>query len=106
GTLRQHVPDHARFDLDADTAVHAITFRSDSVLGTLYGDARKVNSLHHQTIDRLGVGYRATGTSTDGVIEAIEAVDRRWIAVQWHPEMMSSRPRDPLFGWLVDEARQ
>ena len=63
------------------------------------GSSIEVNSLHHQSIDRLGSGFLATGLSGDQGIEAIEHTDRPIIAVQWHPEMLD-RDSDP-FQWLV-----
>ncbi len=47
-----------------------------------------VNSSHHQSIRRPGLGLRVTANSPDGVIEAVESVDaEHWlIGVQWHPE--------------------
>ena len=55
-------------------------------------DAR-VNSFHHQAVDRLGDGLRAVGWAPDGVVEAIEATDRSFtIAVQWHAESMVDSP--------------
>jgi len=45
-----------------------------------------------------------TATSEDGTMEAIESLDRPWIAVQWPPEMMHDGHDDPLFAWLVAEA--
>ncbi|HEX5700792.1 MAG TPA: gamma-glutamyl-gamma-aminobutyrate hydrolase family protein [Rubrobacter sp.] len=51
----------------------------------------KVNSYHHQGIKDLAEGLIATGFSTDGVVEAVEAGDlsERWLlGVQWHAEAM------------------
>ena len=51
----------------------------------------KVNSYHHQGIKDLAEGLVATGYSTDGVVEAVEARDlsERWLlGVQWHAEAM------------------
>ena len=49
--------------------------------------ACRVNSRHHQSVDRIGRGLVATATSPDGVIEAIEAPDAAFcLGVQWHPE--------------------
>jgi putative glutamine amidotransferase len=51
----------------------------------------KVNSYHHQGIKDLAEGLVATGYSTDGVVEAVEAGDlsERWLlGVQWHAEAM------------------
>jgi putative glutamine amidotransferase len=51
----------------------------------------KVNSYHHQGIKDLADGLVATGYSTDGVVEAVEAGDlsERWLlGVQWHAEAM------------------
>ena len=64
----------------------------------------EVNSLHHQTIDEMADGYEATGYSDDGAIEVIESRRRPWLGVQWHPELMDSRDRDPVFDWLVQAA--
>ena len=49
-------------------------------------------------------GYEATGYSDDGAIEVIESRRRPWLGVQWHPELMDSRDRDPVFDWLVQAA--
>jgi putative glutamine amidotransferase len=35
-------------------------------------DEIDVDSFHHQAIDRLGDGLRATGVAPDGVIEVVE----------------------------------
>jgi putative glutamine amidotransferase len=51
----------------------------------------KVNSYHHQAVRVLAEGMVATGHSSDGVIEAVEARDlsERWLlGVQWHAEAM------------------
>ena len=42
----------------------------------------RVNSFHHQAVDRLGDGLRAVGWATDGVIEAVEATDRAFIVAR------------------------
>ncbi len=104
GTLHQHVGAHACFDRPPDGPVHEVVFAEGSRLAGLYGRSRRVNSLHHQTIDEVAEGLLATGRAEDGTVEALEAVDRPWLGVQWHPEMMDGRDRDPLFSWLVAAA--
>jgi putative glutamine amidotransferase len=57
----------------------------------LYGTARtKVNSRHHQAIDRLGKGLVAGARDADdGVIEGVVLPGARFaMGVQWHPEDM------------------
>ena len=103
GTLNQHVPEHARFDVPTETPVHQVSLAAGSVLRDLYGDRREVNSLHHQTVAEVGDGLRVTATADDGTVEGLEFADTV-VAVQWHPEMMASRPTDPIFGWLVERA--
>lgn len=104
GTLNQDVPPHSRFDVVPDTEVHPVDFVEGSVLHGLYGDSRPVNSLHHQTVMDLAPGLQITGRADDGTVEGLESADGRLVAVQWHPEMMSSRDNDPIFGWLVEAA--
>lgn len=104
GTLNQHVPEHARHDVPADTAVHEVAFADDSLMASLYGPSLRVNSLHHQTLDSPASGYTVTGWADDGAtVEAIEADSRPWVGVQWHPEWMDGSSQDPVFAWLVGE---
>lgn len=114
GTLHQHVPDHARYDVDPDRRVHEVRLEPESVLGALYGGTGatgrpedpggglRVNSLHHQTVDRVGRGLRVVARAADGTVEGLESDDGGVLAVQWHPEMLPTT--EPVFGWLVDRA--
>lgn len=105
GTLHQHVPVHAAFNSPVTTLAHEVTMEADSVLGALYGERRPVNSLHHQTVAELGAGLRVTALADDGTVEGLEHESLPIVAVQWHPEMMTTASEDPIFGWLVDAAR-
>jgi putative glutamine amidotransferase len=68
--------------------IHRVAIDPDSRLAQLIDETSvDVNSLHHQAIKTLAPTLRLTAKSDDGVIEAIESSDRRFlIAVQWHPE--------------------
>lgn len=104
GTLHQHVPEHAFVDGPADDLTHEVLIDADSTVGDLYGESHKVNSLHHQAVDRLGDDLRVVGRSHDGGVEALEHRSLPVVAVQWHPEMLPTRASDPVFHWLVESA--
>jgi putative glutamine amidotransferase len=103
GSLDQHVVEHSRYDISTSTVAHEVEFADGSLLASLYGPSRQVNSLHHQVVDRLGDGLTVTARAPDGAIEGLELGDSV-IAVQWHPEMMPDRSHDPVFSWLVTRA--
>ncbi|MEM9464590.1 MAG: gamma-glutamyl-gamma-aminobutyrate hydrolase family protein [Actinomycetota bacterium] len=105
GSLHQHVPEQARYDIAPTAVVDAVRFESDSVLGRLYGEHRDVNTLHHQTVDRVAADYRVTAWGADGGVEGLEHAELPIVSVQWHPEMMTERDTDPVFGWLVEAAK-
>ena len=104
GTLNQHDEAHAGFDLPPETELHEVHIAEGSALHDMYGPRRAVNSLHHQTIDVVGDGLRVAAAAPDGVVEAIEGTDRPVVAVQWHPEMMTTAHGDPVFAWIVEQA--
>lgn len=78
-----------------DENYHLIEFTTDSRIGALYpGITRaKVNTLHHQAIDRLGAGLQAEAHCVeDNVIEAIGFKGPQYlVGVQWHPEFLHGR---------------
>jgi putative glutamine amidotransferase len=88
---------------------HGVTLEPDSRLVALAsGPEARVNSSHHQAINRLGRDLKITARATDGIIEGVEWTgDPNWVVgVQWHPERI---PDDPfaqrLFQQLVAAAR-
>lgn len=109
GTLVEHLPadsgeSHSFLGYPRHHRVHAVELVEGSVPHALYGARTHVNSLHHQAVAEIGTGLVVTGRAPDGVVESIEALDEPIVGVQWHPEMLGGT--DPLFGWLVDSARQ
>ena len=77
-----------------DAIVHSVRLDPDSRLAQMIDETEvKVNSLHHQAVKDVAPGLRVTGRAEDGVIEALEAPDRRFLlTVQWHPEEITGIP--------------
>jgi putative glutamine amidotransferase len=71
-------------------------------------DSCRVNSLHHQAVDRLAPSLRVVARETTGVVQAIEDPGRRFLlGVQWHPEYLpQSRRQRRVFGYLAAAARR
>ena len=67
----------------------------------------KVNSLHKQSVDKLGQGLRVTARETNGVIQGIEADHHCFcLGVQFHPEVLIYRaPFRKIFKALISAAR-
>ncbi len=87
--------DHSDRDGRARSALmHRVALEPDSRLAQLIDETTvEVNSLHHQAIKSVAQALTVTGWSEDGVIEAVEAGDARFlIAVQWHPEELTDLP--------------
>jgi putative glutamine amidotransferase len=69
---------------------HRVRLLPESGLADLAGgESALVNSHHHQAIETVGEGLRATAWTADGLIEALEdpRTDRWARGVQWHPEI-------------------
>ncbi|HXN03350.1 MAG TPA: gamma-glutamyl-gamma-aminobutyrate hydrolase family protein [Candidatus Acidoferrum sp.] len=87
--------DHSDADGRARNALlHRVRLDPGSRLAQLIDETSiEVNSMHHQAVKTVAKPLRVTGTADDGVIEALESADRRFlIAVQWHPEEIDEIP--------------
>ena len=81
---------------------HDVTVELGSGLSRLYPgcDRLRVNSLHHQSIDRLGSGLVVEAKAEDGGVEAIRWNGSSYVAgLQWHPELRKAEE-----AWMVDGA--
>lgn len=91
GTLFQdneiegHFNNHS-FPKRKNQMVHPIKIVEGSVLRELFGERYEVNSIHHQSIDKIAKGFKLSAMAEDGCIEGIEGVKGIYICVQWHPE--------------------
>ncbi|MDP1849218.1 MAG: gamma-glutamyl-gamma-aminobutyrate hydrolase family protein [Solirubrobacteraceae bacterium] len=100
GTLVQDLPSERPSDVEHRQAevgwmpTHDVRLQPGSLVADCLGETEaRVNSFHHQAVDRLGDGLRIVGWAPDGTVEAVEATDRRFtVAVQWHAESMVRSP--------------
>jgi putative glutamine amidotransferase len=100
GTLYTHILDQHPNALQHDNAegrprtylAHPVRIEAGTRLAEILGlPLVQVNSLHHQGIRDLAPTLKATALAPDGLIEGIELPDHRFaLAVQWHPEWMTS----------------
>jgi len=81
-----------------------VRLKADSSLARACGKTRiRVNSLHHQAVDKPGADVRIVGWDLDEITQAIECLKgREIIGVQWHPEYLFYLPSQfALFRWLL-----
>ena len=99
GTLVQDIPSQITtdvrhtVDIPKNAIAHEVWVTPNSLLWMLMresleeGDALKVNSRHHQSVQRIADGFEVTATAPDGIVEAIERIGPAFcLGVQWHPE--------------------
>ncbi|HEY9404204.1 MAG TPA: gamma-glutamyl-gamma-aminobutyrate hydrolase family protein [Pyrinomonadaceae bacterium] len=90
---------------------HRVRLLAGSGLAELAGgESALVNSHHHQAIETVGEGLRATAWTADGLIEALEdqRTDRWALGVQWHPEIEWEQDAfsENLFKSFIEAARR
>jgi putative glutamine amidotransferase len=76
---------------------HAVLLEPNTRIDEIYGGGEiRVNSDHHQAVQKVGAKLRACALAPDGIIEAIEAVDPNWfcVGIQWHPESETASALD------------
>lgn len=99
GTLIQDIPSQMKEPFQhSQTAerrrdTHWVTISTDSKLYQMLGTDRvRVNSLHHQALDKVSNDLRVVAVASDGIVEAVEYIHSSTftIGVQWHPESMAN----------------
>ena len=112
GTLRQDVaaPDgrniHRRRLGGFEDSENHVALEEGSLAARAAGEGAHVaHCHHHQAVEALGGGLVVSGRAIeDGLPEAIETSDGRWIlGVQWHPE---ARDESAILAAFVEAARE
>jgi putative glutamine amidotransferase len=119
GTLVQDIPSATAsrlahsIETPKDAVAHEVEITAGSQLARALGPAVsasqccRVNSRHHQSIQRIGQSLVVSATAADGVIEAVERPAASFcVGVQWHPEnFWRTGEFTPLFDAFVAAAR-
>lgn len=86
---------------------HTVSIAAGSTVAKLVGDELAVNSMHHQGVDSPGEGLVPVAWAPDGMVEALECSDRRFVVgVQWHPECLGdTHPAFGLFEGFIEATR-
>lgn len=118
GTLYQDIPvdlpdkfnhESSNEAQDIEHKAHIVNLEKDSKLYKIVGlKTIDVNTHHHQSVKKLGKGLKITGYSQDGIVEALETDDDRFIiGIQAHPESLGRVIPDweKLFTAFVEAAR-
>jgi putative glutamine amidotransferase len=91
GSLVQHIEHHDAHDIGRKHLVHAVQVDPSSELGRATGEEKiRVNSLHHQAVGKLAPGLHPTARGDDGTVEGVESNDGLIVAVQCHPEELTT----------------
>jgi putative glutamine amidotransferase len=91
GSLVQHLEGHEVRALGRKHLAHTIEVDPASELGQAAGEHKvRVNSLHHQAIKKLGQGLQQSARGEDGTVEGVESDDGLIVAVQCHPEELTT----------------
>lgn len=90
---------------------HFVHVEKDSLLYRLTGEEKiKVNTRHHQANRKIPQSLRVSGKASDGIIEAIESVEHRFVlGVQWHPENLLTRGNEPsrkIYEGFIEACKQ
>jgi putative glutamine amidotransferase len=96
GSLFQDIPSMRdnSFEHRNQEKYHNLTHSAKILKNTdLYEVIKKeeliINSVHHQGIKKLGENLEIMAYSDDGLIEAIKALDSKFVwGIQWHPEWL------------------
>lgn len=114
GTLHQDIAHlqkvkHSDFMKRASHS-HSITVEEASLLHSIVAEKEiQVNSIHHQSADKIGDGLVVTALSSDGIIEALEMPSHPFcLALQWHPEHMckNNSQQQKIFDTFVSRCKK
>lgn len=89
----------------AEGYAHAVITEKGTVFESIVGAKMQVNSRHMEGVVKLSDQIVLSGTSDDGIIEAIEVKGAKFaLGVQWHPEYFREDSNFALFKSLVNQA--
>lgn len=110
GTLFQDINSEIKTNINHkstfDTIEHSININLNTKLYKIINQkVIHTNSMHHQSVKKLGDNLVISAYSDDNVVEAIELQDHPFaIGLQWHPEYLLSQHEFKIFSEFINNA--
>ncbi len=112
GTLIQHIPESFPDAMDHEQKNprhepgHSVRITAGTLLYRIVQtDTMQANTSHHQAVGTAGPRCAINASADDGIVEGIEATDRRFcLGVQWHPEFFIDPGDSKIFRALIEAA--
>lgn len=84
---------HQPKQMPVDELYHKVILAGGSRIQKIFdSDELMVNSFHHQAVKKIAESFKATATSQDMIVEAIEHRHHPFaVGIQWHPEDLTVR---------------
>lgn len=104
GKVIQHLQKYNRTYL-----THHVEVEEGTRLASIVGAGTlATNSMHHQSVKKLGKGLKISARASDGTVEGIEDEEGLIVGVQWHPEdLVDSAPvMNRLFADLAERCKE
>ena len=110
GKLVHHLPNGKFHAVTGDTE-HSVEIKGGKWLKSIFkAESIIVNSNHHQAVreDHFPKEFEVTARAEDGVIEAIEMRNKRFVlGVQWHPERAKNKEHTrTIFEYFIEKTRE
>jgi putative glutamine amidotransferase len=110
GTLIQDIRKYNKNSLEHEQVnprnetSHSVEIKKQTKLFEIIKDSEiKVNSAHHQAVNKLGKNLIISGLARDGIVESIESTEHDWcIGVQWHPEFLITKADKLLISNFIE----
>ena len=114
GTLIQDIKKYNNKSLNHEQIIprnktsHSVKIdKKTKIFKIIKKDLIRVNSAHHQSIDKIGNNLIISGVAKDGIIESIEHKKNNWcIGVQWHPEFLITKEDNLLIKSFIKETKK
>lgn len=113
GTIHQDLVEDVGVQHMEGRMRHEVTARPGSFFYETFGEKFRVNSTHHEAVNKLGSGLTLACWTCDGVVEAFDHPTLPYMGTQFHPERMTGvqydgRTQDffPVFEHFIAEAKK
>ncbi len=106
GTIYQNIKNHMQKE-DKSIKTHTVFINKNSnFFNIIQKNKIAVNSVHHQSINKIASYFKCNAIAKDKCIEGIEFINKKkyFLGLQWHPESLNDIYSQKIFKSFIKKA--